>query len=70
MSSRQVSLLQRAVRRGGLWVALAVAVEAMAGCGDGGGTATSTAAAVSPTAQTITQSDIVLPSSVQVVTAK
>lgn len=70
MSFRQVSLLQRAVRRGGLWVALAVAVEAMAGCGDGGGTAASTAAAVSPTAQTITQSDIVLPSSVQVVTAK
>ncbi len=65
MNSQQVLL--RLVRGGGVWVAALGVLAGVSGCGDGGST---TAASTEPQAQTITQSDIVLPSSVQVVTAK
>lgn len=57
-----------AVQRSGVVVAMMICLP-LVGCGDGGGMAAAPAAAATTT-QTITQSDIVLPSTVQVVTAR
>ena len=61
------SLVQRvAVQCSGALVAVTACVG-LAGCGDGGG---AVSAETPVTSQTVTQSDIVLPSSVQGATAK
>ncbi|MES2888552.1 MAG: hypothetical protein V4739_11140 [Pseudomonadota bacterium] len=58
-----------AVQCSGMVVAVTTCL-ALVGCGDGGGIAAAPAAESTTTTQTVTQSDIVLPSTVQVVTAR